>query len=119
VNHLRALLIAALTAVGGCAISHNTATLGVPVSMAEPMAQPVVGDTFAVTTRAVHLFWGLAPVRSASLQHTLAGQLGTGSAVRNLSIRARKRWPDVLVTVLTLGVLSTTAVTYEGVITRP
>jgi hypothetical protein len=100
-------------------MSYNTRALGVPVTMAEPMAQPVAGDTFNVTTRAVHLFWGIAAVRSPSLQHTIAGQLGTGAAVRNLSIRARKRWQDVLVTVLTLGVISTTAVTFEGVVTRP
>ncbi len=96
----------------------NARSLGVPVTMAEPLAQPVVGDTFHVTVRATHLFWGLATVREANLQHVLGNQLGPGAGVRNLSIRARKRWSDLLLTGLTLGVLSTTAVTFDGVITR-
>jgi hypothetical protein len=68
--------------------------------------------------RAVHAFWGLATVRNPGLQGVLAGQLGTGAAVRNLTIHSRKRFPDVLVTVLTVGLLSTTAVSYSGVVTR-
>lgn len=96
----------------------TTRSLGVPVTMAEPLAQPVPGDTFTVTTGALHAFWGLAVAKEPSLQQALAGQLGPGTGVRNLTIRARKRWPDVLVTVLTLGVLSPTSVTYSGVITR-
>ena len=80
--------------------------------------QGVPGDTFAVTTHAVWLFWGLAPAKQPSLQQTLAGQLGTGAGVNNLSIHARMRWSDVLVTALTLGFVSTTSVTYSGVVAR-
>lgn len=111
-------MLGALMFTSACSLTHNSRTLGVPVTMAEPMAQAVPGDTFNVTIRAVHAFWGLATVRNPSLQGVLAGQLGTGSAVRNLSIHSRKRLPDVLVTVLTLGLLSSTAVSYSGVVTR-
>lgn len=96
----------------------NTRTLGVPVTMAEPMAQPVPGDSFNVTSRAIHVFWGLAAAKEPNLQQALAGQLGAGAAVRGLAIRTRKRWPDVLASVLTLGFVSTTSVTYSGVVTR-
>jgi hypothetical protein len=104
--------------VSGCAYRFNTRTLGVPVSMAEAMAQPVAGDSFRVTTRAVHVFWGLAVAKDPALQPMLAGQLGTGGAVHNLAINAHKRWSDVLLTVVTVGIVSPTSVTYSGVITH-
>lgn len=111
-------LCAALVLSTGCALNHDTRSLGVPVTMAAPLAGAVPGDTFTVTTRAVHLFWGLAAVRQPSLQHVLGNQLGPSTGVANLTIRSRKKLPDVVLTVLTLGVLSSTAVTYQGVLTR-
>jgi hypothetical protein len=119
VKSLRHVWILALAAgLSGCAYRFNTRTLGVPVSMAEPMAQGVVGDTFHVTTRTVHVFWGLAVAKDPGLQPALANQLGTGTAVHNLAINAHKSWGDVLVTVLTLGVVAPTSVTYSGIISH-
>ena len=86
--------------------------------MTPPTTPTAAADTFNVTLRAVHLFWGLAPVREPALQPALAGQLGTGGSIANLSIRARKRWTDVIATALTLGFVSTTSVTYQGVVVR-
>lgn len=113
-----AVLALAALPLAGCAIQYSTRTLGVPVTMAEPLAQPVPGDSFQVTTRAVHLFWGLAPVKQPSLQHALAGQLGTGSGVHSLVIRSHKNWSDLLFTVATLGLISPTSVTFQGVVLR-
>ncbi len=96
----------------------DTRSIGVPVTMTPPAAPTAAADTFNVTLRAVHIFWGLAPVKEPALQPALASQLGTGGAVANLSIRARKRWSDVVATVITLGFISTTSVTYQGVIVR-
>ena len=116
---LRALLLSCtLLASTGCAIQYNTRSLGVPVTMAEPMAAPVPGDSFAVTARAIHVFWGLASAKEPNLQHALAGQLAAGSGVHGLAIKSRKRWSDLLVSVLTLGFVSSTSVTYTGVISR-
>ena len=112
------LLSCTLLASSGCALHYNTRTLGIPVSMAEPMAAPVAGDSFNVTARAIHVFWGLAPAKEPNLQQVLANQVAAGSAVHNLAITSRKRWSDLLVTVLTLGFVSTTSVTYSGVISR-
>jgi LytS/YehU family sensor histidine kinase len=111
---------ACLLALGlsGCAMSYSARSLGVPVTMAGAVGEPVAGDTFTVTTRGMHLFWGAVTARQPSLQNVLAGQLGTGGGVRNLTIRSRKRWSDLLVTALTVGVLSPTSVTFEGVVTR-
>ncbi len=109
------LLAAALPA---CAMQFDTRTLGVPVTMTPPTSPTAAADTFNVTVRVVHLFWGLAPVKEPSLQPALANQLGTGGAVANMNIRARKRWTDLLATALTLGFVSTTSVTYQGVVVR-
>jgi hypothetical protein len=79
----------------------------------------VPGDTFAVNARAVHLLWGLVPAREPSLRQSLAGQLGADGGVANLRITVHKRPLDVVFTVLTLGILSPTTVTFEGVLVRP
>lgn len=113
---LAVLLVAG--AASACAMQFDTRSLGVPVTMTPPTTPTAAADTFHVTLRAVHLFWGLASVKEPALQPALAGQLGTGGAVANLSISARKRWSDVVATVITLGFISTTSVTYQGVVVR-
>ena len=100
-----------------CALEFNSHSLGVPVSMT-PAAGTAASDTFNVTMRAVHIFWGLAPVKEPALQPVLAGQLGTGGSVADLSIRTRKTLMDVLVTAFTLGFISPTTVTFRGVVVR-
>jgi len=102
----------------GCALRFNARTLGVPVTMAAAAGQAVPGDSFRVTLRATHMFWGLASATAPNLQHALGGQLGTGGAIANLDIHARKRWSDVLVSALTLGFVSSTTVTFSGVVVR-
>ena len=104
--------------VAGCALEFNARSLGVPVTMATPAGQSVPGDTFNITTHAVHVFWGLASAKQPNLRESIAGQLGAGGGVNNLAIHSRMRWSDVLVTALTLGVISSTSVTYSGVVTR-
>jgi len=42
--------------------------------------------------------------------------VGTGSRITNLRIKVRRRWPDLLITALTAGVISPRSVTFEGVI---
>src|SRR5436190_23097200 len=102
VNSLRAFVgVCCLLLTGACSLNYNSRSLGVPVTMAEPLAAGVAGDSFNVTTRAVHIFWGLSTVKEPSLHQVLAGQLGSGTGVRNVAIHARKRWSDVLVTALT------------------
>ena len=118
----RSLAVALALALGtalasGCALEFDSHSLGVPVSMT-PAAGTAPSDTFNVTMRAVHIFWGLAPVKEPALQPVLAGQLGTGGAVADLSIRSRKTWSDVVITAFTLGFISPTTVTFRGVVVR-
>lgn len=86
--------------------------------MASPAAEPAVGDTFRITQKATHLFWGLYESRGANLRSALATQLGGGSGVANLRVRTWHKWSDIAATVLTLGIVAPTSVTFEGVITR-
>jgi hypothetical protein len=100
-------------------MTFDTSALGVSATMASPASQPVVGDTFAVTSRAVYLFWGLYPVKMPSLQNTLEGQLAGGRAVQNLRIHVGRSLPDLLITLLTGGLVSPVGVTFQGVISAP
>jgi len=99
-------------------MTFNARSLGVPVSMSPAAGQAVVGDTFHVTTHALYLFWGAYPARTPNLQSALAGQLVGGAGVQNLGIRVRRRWSDLLVTAVTLGVFAPASVTFDGVVTR-
>ena len=116
----RLLAAAACAALTGCTLHFDSRSLGVPVTMAAAAGPgpTVPGDTFTVTGHAVYLFWGLATARQPDLKQTLAGQLGAGGAVQNLAIHAHAGLGDVLLSVLTLGVVSATSVTYSGVVTR-
>jgi hypothetical protein len=112
------LLAALLFGLGapGCALTFDATSLGVPASMAAAASQPVVGDTFNVTDHALYALWGLIPLKHPNLQATLEAQLAGGRAVQNLRIRVRRRWPDLLVTVLSAGLLNPVSVTFEGII---
>lgn len=115
----RILLLAALASpLAGCALSFDARSLGVNATMAAPAGRVVEGDSFAVSQRAIHVFWGLAPARVPSLQNVLAGQLAGAGGVANLRIRVRRRLSDLVFTALTLGVLTSTTVTFEGVVVR-
>jgi hypothetical protein len=107
-----------LASLGGCAHTFDTTTLGVPVTLAAPAGQPVEGSRFRVTSRALYAFWGLAKLKEPSLRKALAAQLAGGSGIANLKIRVRSRWTDVLVSVLTAGLIVPRAVTYEGVVQK-
>lgn len=104
--------------VTGCAQTFDAATLGVPATLAAPAGQPPAGDKFQVTSKAVFGFWGVITIKEPSLRKVLASQVGGGAAVTNVKIRTRSRFSDVLLTVLTLGILVPRTVTFEGVVTK-
>jgi hypothetical protein len=108
-------LVVSVTAAG-CAMTFDTTSLGVPAGMASPAMQPAVGDTFKVQSRALFLFWGLYPSSEPSLERALAGQLVGGSAVQNLRIRVYRRWADILITVLSAGIVDPVSVSFEGIV---
>ena len=117
----RTIVAAGLLALSatGCALTFDSTSLGVPVSMASAASRPAVGDRFNVRQGAVYIFWGLVPVTKPSLENTLESQLAGGRAVRDLRIHVGRRLPDLLLTVLTAGIVSPVSVTFEGVIAAP
>ena len=111
-----ALLLSVVLA--GCSMTIDATTLGVPATLASPAAAPPKGDRFAVTSRAVFALWGVARLKQPSLRKVLAGQLGGGSGVADVKIRVRSRFSDLLITLLTGGLLVPRSVTFEGVVTK-
>ncbi len=116
-HNSRTLVAAALLALAapGCAMSFDATSLGVPATMASAASQPAVGDTFDVATHAVYLMWGLIPAKTPSLENTLEGQIAGARAVQDLRIRVSRRWPDLLVTALTAGLVAPVTVHFQGV----
>jgi len=111
-----ALALAAL--LTGCAETFDATTLGVPATLASAAGTPPAGDHFRVSSKAVFGFWGLAKLKQPSLQKALAAQLGGGTGLANVKIRARSRFVDLLFTVLTAGIIVPRTVTFEGVVTK-
>ena len=108
-----------LLAASGCALTFDSTSLGVPVSMASAASQPAAGDTFSVRSRALFMFWGLLPIREPSLENTLETQLAGGRSVRDLRVRVSHRLTDILYTVLTAGIVAPETVTFEGIVGAP
>jgi hypothetical protein len=114
----RASVLALALAVSACAYTVDATHLGVPVSLASAAQQPDTGVPFRVTKHHIYLLEGLVSVSQPSLEDVLAGQVGTGARITNLRIRVRSRWSDLLVTGLTLGLVVSRSVTFEGVVTK-
>src|SRR5712664_1491745 len=112
-------LVALALTLSGCAMTFDATDLGVPTSLAEPAQTPPQGTPFRVTKHPVFLLWGLAGASRPNAEDVLAGQVGTGARIANLRIKVRSRLSDLLVTVLTAGVLTPRSVTFEGVVVPP
>lgn len=111
--------VAALLLAGsmGCLQqSFDATTLGVPATMATPPADLPEGTAFRTSSHTVHGLFGLITISQANLQKGLSQQLVGGTGVAQLKITTRSRWSDVLISVLTLGLIVPRTVTYQGVI---
>jgi len=100
----------------GCSQTFDATELGVPATLASPVGETPTGQAFKVTTHTVHAFWGMLPLKKASLERALGGQLVGAKEVAQVRIRTRSRWSDLLFTALTLGIIAPKTVTYEGVV---
>lgn len=103
-------------AVGGCSLTYDATTLGVPATLASSASDPAQGEPFEVTSRAVWGLWGLVSLSQPDLQKALAHQVGDGVAVADIKIKSKARISDILITGITLGLLSTRSVTVEGTV---
>ena len=109
-------ILSATLFVMGCAQTFDATTLGVEATMASPSSDPAQGEAFEVSKKAVYLVWGSVGVSKPSLQKILASQVTGDAQVADLKIRVRSRWSDVLISVLTAGLIVPRTVTYEGVV---
>ena len=111
-------LLLSTTFLGACAQTFDATTLGVPATLASAAAKPAQGDRFTLTSRAVFGLWGIARLKQPSLRKALAGQLAGGSGLADVKIRVRSRFSDLLITLLTAGLIVPRSVTFEGVVTK-
>ena len=115
---MRRVALPALLLLGlaGCVQRFDSSTLGVPVTMAAAPGDAGAGTPFSTRAHSMHALFGLVTLSHADLQKALARQLVGGEQIAQLRITAKSRWSDVLLTVLTLGLLVPRTVTYQGVI---
>ncbi len=111
---LASLLVAAC--LGACSLTYDATALGVPATLASSASEPVEGEHFEVTSRAVWGLWGLVQLSQPNLRKALAHQVAEGSSVADIRIKSKARFSDILFTVITLGLLSTRSVTIEGTV---
>jgi hypothetical protein len=112
-----ALALVLAATLGACSLNFDATTLGVPVTMGSPVNQPAAGDSFRVSSHALWTLWGAARIKAPSLSKSLATQLVGGKGIADLRIKTRASFGDVLVTVLTAGLLVPRSVVFEGVVT--
>ena len=99
-------------------MTFDATQLGVPATMASAAAAPAEGERFELTSSAVYGFWGVIKFKEPSLEKALASQLVGGKGVADLKISVRSRFTDVLLTVLTAGIIVPRSVTFEGVVVK-
>ena len=110
-------LAAALLMLAGCAQTFDANRLGVPVTMSSPPGGVPEGSQFKLSAHSTYALWGIASVSQPSLRKALASQLGNGSGVADLKIRTHSSFFDVLITVVTAGIVIPRTVTFEGIVT--
>jgi hypothetical protein len=117
---MRTLPLLALLLLGACVQNIDATRVGVPVTLASSAGaeQPPTGEPFSVTGKAVYAMWGITQISSPNLHHTLAGQLVGGKELIDVKIKVRSRWSDVLITVLSAGIIVPRTVTAEGIVVK-
>lgn len=116
---MRSVLLALLfvpALLPACSQTIEATRVGVRITLSEPADQPPVGTAFRISKKAAFLFWGIIPVSRPSVEDVLAGQLIDGAGIADLRIKVRSRFTDILVSILTLGIVVPRSVTFEGVV---
>ena len=110
------LLALALASLSACSMTFDGSKLGVPVTMGSKAGAPAKGQPFKVSSGSLWVLWGAVPVKKPSLREPLGSQLVGGQSIEDVKITVGSRWYDVLVSVVTLGLITPRTVTLEGVI---
>lgn len=110
------LLLATVQILAGCAMNFDATKVGVPVTMASSTEAPAQGEKFKVQSTAVYGLWGIATLRQPSVERTLRSQLVGAKQISDVRIKVKSRVGDVIVSVLTLGLIVPRSVEMEGVV---
>lgn len=112
----RFLLALILVTLNACSMTFDGSKLGVPVTMGSKAGVPAKGQPFKVSSGSLWVLWGAVPVKKPSMRQPLSSQLVGGQSIEDLKITVGSKWYDVLVSVITLGIVTPRTVTLEGVI---
>ena len=118
-KRLSPAIVVAVLVTGGCAHAFDATVTGVETTMASEGATPADGEPFSATKTSVFAFWGMLTVSRASLEGVIASQARGVQQVADLRIKVRSKFKDVLISILTLGIIVPRSVTFEGVIVEP
>lgn len=96
----------------GCATLPLESNLDKPVNMTDGKNAQV--RTFVSNSKAIWIFWGLAPISLPTVDGVLMPQVSGHAGVQNLKITTESGFIDHVVTILTQGILVMRTVTIEG-----
>jgi len=113
------LLGSALFAGSACVQVYDARTLGAKTTLSARSAEQPQGEAFKISKTAFFAFWGIATASRPSLERVLSSQVSGESEIANLRITEKSRIGDIIVTVLTAGLVIPRTITFEGVIVNP
>ena len=96
----------------GCSTLPFESNLGKPVSMTKIEDTPTT--SFAQTTKALWLFWGLAPLSLPTVDQVAGPAVADHTGVQNLKITTKTEVLDFIVTTLANGIVTMRTVIIEG-----
>ncbi len=114
-----ALACVILLSSSACVEVFDATTLGTRTMLSARAVEQPNGEAFAVTKKAVFVLWGLAAPNKISLDRALAGQVTGDAEIANLRVVTKSGVGDIIVTIITLGLVVPRTVTYTGVIVQP
>ena len=107
-----AVTLALAILVAGCATLPMESNLEKPVSMTRVTDEQ--GEEFAEDMKALWLFWGAMPLVLPTVDEVAGPQVADHTGVQNLKVTTFSGPLDVIVTLLTDGILTMRTVTIEG-----
>ena len=96
----------------GCATLPMESNMDKPVSMTE--VKDEAAKTFVSNNKALWLFWGMIPLSIPEVDNVLVPQVSGHDGVQNLKITTESDFIDLVVMVLTQGILFMRTVRIQG-----
>lgn len=107
-----AVALALVIGIFGCATIPMESNLEKPVSMTNMKGTPA--QTFESESKAIWLFWGLVPLSVPTIDQVAGPEAADHAGVQNLKITTEDDALDVIVWILTNGILTMRTITIEG-----